>query len=164
MFEALLDFDADLRPPASPPQHRVVRVSGWAFERWFLKVSCGMHAAGHLKEPGSVPDYIIESLFHDAPLPMDLGLYMAGQLGQLVSVATMLRIQLGVRPDNGDIYALGITLAGVGFHCSITPARDGGTGKVDNRNRHVPGTKLHDERSGHVRELDFDWAREQAAG
>jgi len=52
VFEALLDFDADLRPPASPPQHRVVRVSGWAFERWFLKVFCGMHAAGHLKEPG----------------------------------------------------------------------------------------------------------------
>ena len=159
VFDALLDFDAELSPPVNSPLHRIVRVNGWAFERWFLKVYCGMHAAGHLKEPGTIPDYIIESLFHDTPLPLDLGLYMAGQVGQLVNIRTTLGIQLGVRPDNGDTYALGVTLAGIGFHCSIRPARDGGTGKVDNRDRHVPGIKLHDERSGHVRELELDWAR-----
>jgi hypothetical protein len=159
VFDALLDFDAELSPRATSPAHRSVRVSGWEFERWFLKVYCGMHAAGHLKEPGVIPEYVIESLFNDTPLPMDLGLYMAGHIGQLVKIATTLGIQLGVRPDNGDTFALGLTLAGVGFHCSIRPARDGGTGKVDDRERHVPGIQLHDQRTGRVRELDFEWAR-----
>jgi hypothetical protein len=90
---------------------------------------------------------------------MDLGLYMAGHVGQAVKIETALRIQVGARPDNGEIYALGLTLAGVGFHCSIRPARDGGTGKVDGRDRHVPGIKLHDQRTERVRELDFDWTR-----
>jgi hypothetical protein len=49
-------------------------------------------------------------------------------------------------------------LCGVVFRFSLAPARDGGTGKVDGRDRHVSGIVLNDQNTGFVRELNLDWS------
>lgn len=157
VFKAILDFNAELSLPVPVPPHCEVTVSGWDFERWVLKLYCGMHAAGHLRDAGPIPGYVIDSVFNRQRLPMDLGLYLEGNLGDLVTVGNTLAIRPLSRPDNGETVALVIALAGVGFRCAIRPARDGGSGSVDGRERRVPGIRMEDQRSGCSRELTLEW-------
>jgi hypothetical protein len=154
----LLKFDRETVRGGSNPMNGGVRVSGWDFERWVVKIYCGVNAAGHIGQPWPIPDYLLQTLFNGARLPMDLGLYIEGQVGDLVNVGKTVQLQPLRRPDTGEPCGLLVELCGLVFRCTLTPARDGGTGKVDGRDRHVPGIVLKDERSGRARELEFDWS------
>src|SRR5450755_1368598 len=102
LFATIVKFNNELSHPNTNAQHRLVRVSGWGFERWMLKAYCGMNAAGHIGKPSAIPDYMIEALFHGHPLPMDLGLYMAGQVGDLLQIGKTLQLRPARRPDTGE--------------------------------------------------------------
>jgi hypothetical protein len=154
----VLRFNRELEHPRPAEPHRVERASGWEFERWMLKAYCGLNSAGHIGAPWPMPDYIIDAVFNGTPLPMDLGLYMGGEVGDLVHVGKTIQLRPIRRRDTGEPCSLLFELCGVAFRLSLAPARDGGTGKVDGRDRHVPGIMMKDERSGAVRELEFDWS------
>jgi hypothetical protein len=136
----------------------VVKVSGWDFEHWVLKLYCGMYAANFFTQPGTIPDYVLHALFRSQRLPMDLGLYMSGDVGDTLTVGPRLRVMTLARPDNGEACAIEVGYAGIGFRCTLRPGQDGGTGRIDGRDRHVPGIELRDERAGGSRELVMDWS------
>jgi hypothetical protein len=158
VFKTIVKLDYEAAHGNKKVPHRAVRASGWDFERWLIKVYCGINAAGHLGKTWPVADYLLEALFNRTPLPLDLGLYMGGNVGDLVTIGKTLQLRPLSRPDTGEPCGLLVDFCGIGFRLSLAPARDGGTGKVDGRDRHVPGITLRDERSGLVRELEFDWS------
>jgi hypothetical protein len=158
VFKTIVKLDCEAAHGNRRVPHRVVRVSGWDFERWLIKVYCGINAASHLGKTWTVPDYLIESLFHRSPLPLDLGLYVEGSVGDLVTIGRTFQLRPIYRPDTGEPCAILAHFCGIAFRLSLAPARDGGTGKVDGRDRHIPGITLNDQRSGLVRELEFDWS------
>jgi hypothetical protein len=162
VFDALVDFEVEMRAPSGRfPNHRTVRVSGWDFERWFVKAYCGMNAARVVKDSGSIPDYMIDSLFRRQHLPLDLGLYFGEPLGATLWVGSKtLGFVTGVRPDTGEVCNLHMAFSGVGFYCSLRPMREGGTGVMDGRQHHFAGFTFKD--GERLRALEFDWSPEVA--
>jgi hypothetical protein len=139
-------------------KHLLVRVSGWDFERWFVKAFCGLHAAGHLGDQPELPDYLIDSLFRRKPLPLDFGLYFGAAQGETVWTSKSLVFTALFRPDTREACGLFMNVAGLGFQCSLRPAKDGGTGTVDGKERRFHGFKF--DLPGRVREAEFDWTPE----
>jgi hypothetical protein len=140
------------------PKHLLVRVSGWDFERWFVKAFCGLHAAGHLGDQPELPDYLIESLFLRKPLPHDFGLYFGAVLDEVLWMSKSLVFTTLFRPDTREACGFFMNVAGLGFQCSLRPANDGGTGIVDGKQRLFHGFKF--DLPGRVREVEFNWTPE----
>jgi hypothetical protein len=140
------------------PKHLLVRVSGWDFERWFVKAFCGMHAAGHLGDQPELPGYLIDSLFRRKSLPLDFGLYFGAALGETVWMSKSVVFTTPFRPDTREAFGVSMQFAGLAFQCSVRPETDGGKGVVDGTARHFHGFKF--EVPGRVREAEFDWTPE----
>jgi hypothetical protein len=154
VFKLLVGCETEEDVRRAPP-HLHVRASGWDFERWFVKVFCGLHAAGYLGEQPELPDYLINFLFRRKPLPNDFGLYFGAAQGATVWMEKSLSFATLFRPDTRDGCGLYLQLAGLGFQCSVRPTKDGGNGVVDGKQRHFHGFKF--EVPGRVREVEFDW-------
>jgi hypothetical protein len=161
LFDLFTRFDHELSSSEDFPTHEDVRVDGLAFERWLYKVYCGLHFGGHLGAGGvrlsspALPDYVLVALFRSEPVPPDYGLYFGGQLGTQMSGRKQVAFGPMTHPETGAVQGLLADFHGLTFVCSIRPGRSGGTGRMDNLQRHPAGIELRS--GGRVRAITFQW-------
>ena len=161
VFRTLKNFDAQLAKTAGGPAYEKLSISGPDFERWLVKVYCGMHYGGQLRldegQRTSVPQYLLDNLFKGTPLPMDLGFYFGAPLGTQIATFNGTRVTTAVIPGTREVVGMTIALRGFEFMVSLRPATAGGTGLIAApAQRHPVGLRL-DGDGGRSRELAFEW-------
>lgn len=127
-----------------------------------VKVYCGAHVGGVFAHggtklpPASVDRYLLDTLLLGTPLPLSLGLYFCGQLGDEVRLLSAVAFRPGISPVTNQVVRLDAMLYGLWFSCSVRPAHPLGLGVVDGGQHHPNGIEFRD--GARVRSLDFNWS------
>lgn len=139
-------LDAVDKDPASLVP--LTAVGGPHFERWFLKIVCGLSAAGAFRDNIVWDEW--KSLLYGGQWPDGWGMYVPVLQGAYV-LAKELSIATRKHPTTGKILAVSYRVAGVHFHLLL--------GKPDDPaawGHHRPRGIIFDTPSGE-RRLEFRW-------
>ena len=99
------------------PRPETTAIRGCLIERWMLKTTCGMVAAGYLAQGGvrlevEIPAIWVSILTEAAQWPNDWGLYVAVPTDSLYHSSSFSLLPMS-HPTTGDIVSVVMTLNGV---------------------------------------------------